>query len=47
MLLTGGARELLLHPGPFTERPLIVEPDLVHLGLFLAARDAAGAGSQP
>ncbi|MFN0008563.1 MAG: type III pantothenate kinase [Planctomycetota bacterium] len=37
IVLTGGAREFLLDPLVFEERRVLVEPDLVHLGL-LAAR---------
>ncbi|MEX1024261.1 MAG: type III pantothenate kinase [Planctomycetota bacterium] len=40
VVLTGGARALLLEPEPFTTRPIVVEPDLVHRGLLAAA--AAG-----
>lgn len=45
--LTGGAREFLLRPAPFTARELSVEPDLVHRGLLAALerelRPASGA----
>jgi type III pantothenate kinase len=36
VVLTGGAREFLLVPAPFTQRPVHVEPELVHLGLLHA-----------
>lgn len=41
-VLTGGARELLLEPWPFWSGALVVEPDLVHLGLLAGLRDSAG-----
>jgi len=36
VVLTGGAREYLLVPGPFTDRALHVVPELVHRGLLAA-----------
>lgn len=48
IVLTGGAREFLLVPGPFTSRPIEVVPELVHRGLLaallagLARPDVAG-----
>ncbi len=36
VVLTGGAREFLLVPWPFTARPLEVAPELVHRGLLAA-----------
>jgi type III pantothenate kinase len=39
--LTGGAREFLLGPAPFTLRELVVEPELVHRGLLAALERAA------
>lgn len=38
VVLTGGARDFLLVPQPFTRRPLDVVPDLVHRGLLAALR---------
>lgn len=43
LLLTGGARDFLLRPEPFTQRPLVVVPDLVHEGLLAALRENLGA----
>lgn len=34
VVLTGGARRFLIEPEPFTRRELLVEPELVHLGLL-------------
>ena len=45
VVLTGGAREFLLVPRPFTARPLEVVPELVHRGLLAAllrVEDAPG-----
>lgn len=39
-VLTGGARELLLEPWAFWSGTLVVEPDLVHLGLLAGLLDA-------
>jgi len=36
VVLTGGARAFLLDPSAFEGRPLVVEADLVHLGLLRA-----------
>jgi pantothenate kinase type III len=44
VVLTGGAREFLLEPRPFTTRACVVEPDLVHLGLLHALLDADRRG---
>jgi len=41
VVLTGGAREFLLVPGPFTERRLEVVPELVQRGLLVALVRAA------
>jgi type III pantothenate kinase len=38
--LTGGARAYLLEPTPFCARTIALEPELVHLGLLVALRDA-------
>ena len=44
VVLTGGAREFLLVPRPFTIRPLEVVPELVHRGLLAALlRHASGS----
>ncbi|MCZ6597508.1 MAG: type III pantothenate kinase [Planctomycetota bacterium] len=40
VVLTGGARNFLLEPEPFTRRELLVVPELVHLGLIAAAQRA-------
>jgi type III pantothenate kinase len=42
VVLAGGARSFLLEPQPFSAREIVVEPDLVQLGL-LAALEATGA----
>lgn len=47
VVLTGGAREFLLVPRPFTARRLDVVPDLVHHGLLAALLRAAGARPGP
>jgi len=41
--VTGGARSFLLEPVPFSERALVVEPELVQRGLLAALREH-GAG---
>jgi type III pantothenate kinase len=43
VVLTGGARALLLEPEPFTTREIRVEEDLVHRGLIDAAQRVTGA----
>ena len=43
VVLTGGAREFLLEPRPFTARALEVVPELVQRGLLAALLRAAGA----
>jgi hypothetical protein len=43
VVLTGGAREFLLAPRPFTARKLEVVPDLVHEGLLAALLRVQGA----
>jgi len=47
VVLTGGAREFLLVPRPFTARALEVVPDLVHQGLLAALLRVAGARRAP
>ena len=47
VVLTGGAREFLLAPRPFTARPLTVVPDLVHHGLLAALLRVADARPAP
>jgi type III pantothenate kinase len=47
VVLTGGAREFLLAPRPFTARPLTVAPDLVHHGLLAALLRVADARPAP
>lgn len=47
VVLTGGAREFLLVPRPFTARHLEVVPELVERGLLAALVLAAGAPARP
>ncbi len=47
VVLTGGAREFLLAPRPFTARRLEVVPELVHRGLLAALLRAAEARLHP
>lgn len=47
VVLTGGAREFLLVPRPFTARPLEFAPELVHRGLLAALLRAAHAPGNP
>jgi len=47
VVLTGGAREFLLVPRPFTARALTVVPDLVHQGLLAALLRVADARPAP
>jgi len=47
VVLTGGAREFLLVPRPFTTRRLEVVPDLVHRGLLAALLRVAEAQPSP
>lgn len=47
VVLTGGAREFLLAPRPFTARHLEVVPELVHRGLLAALLRAAQAPLRP
>jgi type III pantothenate kinase len=47
VVLTGGAREFLLEPRPFTARPLEIVPELVHRGLLAALLRVEAATGRP